>query len=211
MTPTNTTEAPATPLMTAGEFWDFCQLPENRNRWFELRRGKVVEMSRPTRKHGVVAANVAYELQTYCRRSGSGYIATNDSGVILEENPDTVVGPDVAFYTDATAYEDLHPKWGEEPLLVAVEVLSPNDKPSKVNEKVRDYLQNGVKLVWLLDPEERKVTIYRPAAALELLDDSGELVGGDVLPGFACRVADIFRLPSNPVPEPPAQPLPSPQ
>jgi Uma2 family endonuclease len=190
--------------MTAAEFWDYCQLPENRNRWLELHRGKVVEMSRPNRRHGVVATRIARRLDEYAERVGRGYVASNDSGVILEEDPDTVVGPVVAYYTDAADYAALHPKWGEEPPLVAVEVLSPNDKPSKVNEKVRDYLKNGVKLVWLLDPEEKKVTIYRPGSGLEFLDESGELSGGDVLPGFSCKVADIFRLPSNPVPPSPS-------
>jgi Uma2 family endonuclease len=197
MSPTNTAQAPATPLMTAAEFWDYCQLPENRNRWLELHRGKVVEMCRSTRKHGIVASNVSFELQTYSRRTGTGYIATNDSGVILEEDPDTVVGPDVAFYTDATNFADVHPKWGEEPPLVAVEVLSPNDKPSKVNEKVRDYLKNGVRLVWLVDPEEEKVTTYSATRPLELLDIHSELTGEDVLPGFMCKVSDLFRLPMN--------------
>jgi Uma2 family endonuclease len=184
-------------LMTAGQFWDYCQLPENQNRWLELVRGEVIEVPRPTRRHGVVALEIGYLLRKYVEQIGRGYVASNDSGVILEEEPDTVVGPDVAYYTDANTFDELHPKWGEEPPLLAVEVLSPNDKPSKVNEKIADYLRNGVKMVWLVDYENRKVTVYRPDRSLVVLSENHELFGDEVLPGFTCRVGDFFRLPGD--------------
>lgn len=193
-------------LMTADEFWEFCHRPENENRSLELIRGEVIELPRPTRKHGIVACRIAMLLQECVSRVGRGYIATNDSGVILEEDPDTVVGPDVAYYTDATTFDEVHPKWGEEPPLIAVEVLSPGDRPSRVNVKVADYLRNGVKRVWLVDYEDRKVTVYRPDRPLDVLGETAELTGDEVLPGFACRVGDLFRLPGErpPEPQPPA-------
>jgi Uma2 family endonuclease len=193
-------------LMTAEQFWDYCQLPENQNKWLELVRGEVIEVPRPTRRHGVVASNIDFVLKTYARRVRRGYVATNDSGVILEENPDTVVGPDVAYYTDARTFEELHPKWGKDPPLLAVEVLSPNDKTSRVNEKISDYLLNGVKLVWLVDYEERKITVYRPDRSLVVLKETAELTGGEELPDFNCSVAELFRLDSEEpqAPKPPA-------
>lgn len=197
MTPTAAPAPPAAKRMTAAEFWDFCHLPENRNRDFELVRGEVTEMPRPTRRHGVVALEAGYRLRMYAAQVGRGYVASNDSGVILEEDPDTVVGPDVAYYLDAATFDELHPKWGEDVPVLAVEVLSPNDKLSKVNGKVRDYLGSGVKVVWLVDYEERRVTVYRPDRTLEVFDAGGVLTGGDELPGLSVAVADLFKLPGE--------------
>lgn len=200
MTPTAAPAAPAARRMTTAEFWDFTHLPENRNRDFELIRGEVIEVPRPTKPHGVVSFRVGKYLDLYAESVGRGYVTTNDSGVILEEYPDTVVGPDVAYYTDAATFDELHPKWGETVPLLAVEVLSPNDKPSKISGKVRDYLSNGVKLVWVVDFEERLVTVYRPDRTLEQFTASGELLGGDELPGLVVKVADLFKLPGEPKP-----------
>lgn len=207
MSPTERAVAAPKKPMTADEFWEFCQRPENENKLFELIRGEVVELPRPNKKHGYLSGNIARVIGNYSFQVGVGYMTSNDTGVLLEEDPDTVVGPDVAYYTDANTFDELHPKWGEEPPVLAVEVLSPNDKMSRVNAKVRDYLANGVKLVWLVDPDERKVTVYRPDRSLDVLDESAELTGGDDLPGFTCRVADLFLMPGD---GPPPQPAPPP-
>ncbi len=194
MSPMNALVATPKPSMTADEFWDFCLLPENENRSFELIRGKVVEVSRPTKKHGIVSLNVGFVLKLYVRKTRKGYVVSNDSGVLLETDPDTVVGPDIAYFTDARTFAEVHPKWGEEPPVLAVEVLLPNDKPNKVNAKVRDYLKGGVKLVWLVDFEERTVCVYRPNRNLDVLVESDVLNGGEELPGFSCPVAELFLL-----------------
>ena len=75
--------------------------------------------------------------------------------MILERDPDTVRGPDVALYQDAERFADLYPKFGEVPPLLAVEILSPNDKAARVAAMIVDYLTHGVACVWLVDPEER--------------------------------------------------------
>jgi Uma2 family endonuclease len=79
-----------------------------------------------------------------------------------------------------------------------VEVLSPSDRTTQVNRKVSEYLQAGVKVVLLVDPEERAVTVYRPEHTLQLLRETDAISGGDELPGFSCRVADFFLLPGTP-------------
>jgi Uma2 family endonuclease len=192
--------------MTVDEFWEFVNRPENADRLFELRRGEVVELSRPTTLHGRVSFRVGYVLERYAEQSGVGYVVSNDAGVVLAETPGTVVGPDVAYFTDATSFDDIAPKWSEMPPLLAVEVLSPNDKPSKVNQKVQDYLQSGVKVVWVVDYEERNVTVFRPDRTHVVLKDDTELVGDPDLPGFSCSVSEFFRLPGQkpPAPPPPA-------
>lgn len=192
--------SPPTRLMTADEFWDFVHLPENEDRDFELIRGKVVEMSRPTLPHGRVCTNVGFELETWARRLGRGYVVSNDAGVSLEENPDSVLGPDVAYFSNGESFDELSPKWAESAPVLAVEVLSPNDRPGKINQKIAAYLRGGTKLVWLVDYEERTVTVYHPDRNFEIYKAGDELTCSEDLPGFTCRVADLFRLPGQPQP-----------
>jgi Uma2 family endonuclease len=183
--------------MTAEEFFDLVHRPENSNKWFELVRGQVIELPPPQKIHGFVSANSVLILGNYNHQRRKGYVTGNDSGVILERDPDTVRGPDAALYEDADRFEDLHPKYGEVPPRLAVEVLSPSDRADRITRKIMDYLNNGVDMVWLIDPENRTITVYRPDKGPRLLEENEELTGNDVLPGFRCLVADFFFLPQE--------------
>jgi Uma2 family endonuclease len=103
----------------------------------------------------------------------------------------------VALYEDAHKFSDLHPKYGEVPPLLAVEVLSPSDRLSGIISKVNDYLQSGVTLVWVVDPQNRDVTVFRPGKPAYTVVTSQELTGMEVLPDFHCRVANFFYLPAE--------------
>lgn len=187
---------PRTKLITADEFLAWCSRPENDDGHFELVRGEVIQTSAPTRIHGVVSANIACHLSSYCRMHG-GYITINDAGTLLERDPDTVRGPDVAYFTDAETFEDLHPKYGEHPPLLAVEVLSPNDRASKVLRKIDDYVNNGVLLVWLIDPEEKTVRISKAGELSKTLTADQEIDGSGVLPDFRCALSEFFKIPKH--------------
>jgi Uma2 family endonuclease len=73
-----------------------------------------------------------------------------------------------------------------------IEVLSPSDSRRKVAAKVAEYLASGSRMVWVVDPEDRNVTVYRQAAEGRILWEDATVSGEDVLPGFACRVAEFF-------------------
>lgn len=197
MAPANAVLEAPRKLMTVDEFWDFVNRPENADRMFELRRGEVIESSRPTRRHGAVVHNIDRILGNYVFDRGVGFVVAGDAGVILDENPAFVVGPDVAYFVGARRLDEVDPKWGDEVPVVAIEVLSPNDRLSEVNEKVEDYLSNGVKVVWLVDYEQKKVTVYRSEQSHTVLRAESELLCEPELPGFRCRVADLFRLPGD--------------
>lgn len=186
-----------TTRMTVDEYWEFVNRPENADRFFELRKGKVIELSRPTTLHGIVAANIGTDLTNYARKVRKGFVTVNDAGVVLEEKPGTVVGPDVAYFVGIKRFEDVPPKWSDRPPVLAVEVLSPNDKPGKVTRKVDDYLNGGVKVVWVVDYEERNVTVYRPGRQHAVVDEDAEVSGDPELPGFACPVDQFFILPED--------------
>jgi Uma2 family endonuclease len=136
-------------------------------------------------------------LELYARGVGKGFVVTNDSGVVLAEDPDTVLGLGVAYFTDVNRFEDITPKWAEVPPTLVAEIRSPNDKPISLIAKIGDYLKNGVKVVWLVDYEERTVAVFRPDVTPEVFSEAQELTGGSELPGFSCRVSELFRLPGD--------------
>lgn len=205
MIPSDPAVAAPKKRMTANEFWEFVHRPENETRSFELRKGEVVELSRPTVPHCRICSRISYLIEKYAEGVSRGYVLTNDPGVLLEEDPDTVVGPDVSYFTDVNTFEELTPKWAETPPILVVEVRSPNDRPNTLIAKARDYLNGGVKLVWLVDYEERSVSVFRPDRTPEVISELQELTGGDEIPGFSVRVAEFFRMPGDPrsPPQPP--------
>src|SRR3954451_21880275 len=131
-------------LLTAEEFFTWCSRPENRDRHFELERGRVVEVSRPGELHGVVCANVIRVLNSYVRQRRKGYVCANDTGIIWEHDPDIVRGPDVIFYDVVRSFAELNPKYSEEVPHLAVEVLSPTDRITAVTRRITQFLDWGV-------------------------------------------------------------------
>ncbi len=177
-------------LMTAEEFLT----ADLGDEVFELVRGEVISLPPAMPNHGLICATIAYLLVDYGRRSGVGYVFTNDSAVVTERDPDTVRGPDLSFYREdrwprAQVGESLPPV---APTLV-VEVYSPGNRRGQVLQKVDEYLQAGIPLVWVVYPKNRTVAIYRaldePPAVLQA---SQCIEGLPELPGFTRLVADLF-------------------
>jgi Uma2 family endonuclease len=183
--------------MNAEQFFDWCNRPENRDRHFELERGQVVERPLSGERHGFVCASVGAVLANSTFERRKGYVCCNDTGLILERDPDTVRGPDVVLYNQAQRYDDLNPRYADHPPTLAVEVLSPNDKWGKVTRRITQFLGRGIPVVWLVDPEGRSVTVYRPNQLPQVFEGSDELVGDPEVPGFRCRVAEFFYLPGE--------------
>jgi Uma2 family endonuclease len=183
-----------TQLLTADEFFDFVMRAENQGKHFELEKGRVVEVSRPGERHGIICANVTTFLNLYVRQRKRGYVLCNDAGIILERDPDTVKGPDVSYFEDSRRYADMNPKLTENVPALAVEVWSPTDRPGKMSRRIQQFFRGGVRMVWILDPEERDVTVHRPGKDEEVFDATQEIVVEDVLPEFRCRVSDFFYV-----------------
>jgi Uma2 family endonuclease len=183
----------ATRLLTAEEFYEWAHRPENRDKVCELERGEIVQMSRPGKRHGLICANVVRILGNFLAQRKKGYLCSNDTGVVVERDPDTVRGPDVLLFEDAERFEQVEEKYGEQPPLLAVEVLSPNDSMGKVRRRVREQFRFGTRRVWVLDPDAR--IVYRQGNEDRLVEETEELSDEEVLPGFRCRVADFFVLP----------------
>jgi Uma2 family endonuclease len=99
-----------TRLLTADEFYEWANRPDNRGRHFELERGEVVEIPPPGKYHGFVCSAVSRILGVFGVQRKKGYPCSNDAGMIVEKGPDTVRGPDVSFYEDDQTAENMERK-----------------------------------------------------------------------------------------------------
>ena len=184
-------------LMTAEEFFDFANRPENRDRHFELVKGKVVKVSRPGDRHGSICAIISYILVGYTRAIKRGHATTNDTGIVLERDPDTVRGADVALYLEKVRYRQLKLKYEQKMPKLVVEVLSPNDRQGKMQKRINKFLEKGVAMAWLIDPEAETLTIFQPNKQPIVLERDEEVSGLKALPDFHCKVADFFVMPGE--------------
>jgi Uma2 family endonuclease len=190
-----------TTRLTVEEFWEWSIRPENQDRRCELENGEIIDMPSPGELHGIVCFLVAHLLGAHLFRIGRGHICINDTGLVVARDPATVRGPDVMVFLEPFSLDRASRRWVERLPQLVVEVLSPSDQAGRVNRRVVQYLNRGVPLIWLVDPELRTVTTYRPGQQMQVLDETDELSGSDALPEFRCRVAELFALPGGPAPE----------
>ena len=160
---------------------------------YELVAGELKRMTPAGWRHGAVAGRLHGKLDHYVEEHELGTVFTAETGFLLRRNPDTVRAPDIAFIHKhnfpAALPEDSF--WPGAPDL-AVEVVSPNDTIREIEERVRAWLDAGTKMVWVVNPKWRTVSVHRSATDPTTLTEKDELTGGDVVPGFRCRVRDVF-------------------
>jgi len=118
---------------------------------------------------------------------------TAETGFRLESNPDTVRAPNVAFIEADRAAEADTPKFIPVPPDFCAEVLSPNDRATEVAEKVHWWLDHGVRLVRVVDPENETVTAYERGGGVRINHRDDTIEGGDVFPGLALPVDRLFK------------------
>ena len=159
---------------------------------YELIDGELITMTPAGGRHGQTTLAVGTILRTHVKQKGVGLIVSNDTGVLTEKDPDTVLAPDLAYWTRQRLPE-MPEGFVEVPPDLAVEVVSPSDSQSYVHRKVLHYLDHGVALVWVVDPKTRTVTVYRSRRDVCILGEAEQIAGGDILPGFSCRVGEFFE------------------
>lgn len=112
----------------------------------------------------------------------------------MSRDPDTVRILDASFVrVDRLPPPEQRRRFIELAPDLDVEVVSPSDSANDVQAKVREYLDAGVQLIWVVHPVHRTVTVYSADRTAHVLYDDDSLTGGDVLPGFRVRVAEIFE------------------
>jgi Uma2 family endonuclease len=183
--------ATVTELLTAEEF---LQMGGN-GPPLELVRGKIVPMNQPNFEHGTFCFKIAYRLGRFLETNDLGHITTNDSGIITERNPDTVRGPDIAFFS----YTRLPREYGRTkkypPVApdIAIEVLSPSDEWKEVLNKVGEYLIAGVSVVCVVDPQNDEVRLYFPDRPEQVLSRIDRLTFPSILPGFELSLSNLLN------------------
>jgi Uma2 family endonuclease len=176
-------------LMTARDLYK--HPPDER---CELVRGELSMMSPSGAEHGGITINLSLLLAAHVKKHKLGAVLGAETGYVLTRNPDTVRGADISFIRASRIPATGLPKsfWIGAPDL-AVEVMSPDDRPAEVATKVDDYLAAGALLVWVVNPKRKTITVYQPMESPRTLRSSEMLDGGNVLPGFKCKVAKTFE------------------
>lgn len=169
---------------------EFERLPDEVSR-LELVRGHVIREPPAGFEHGGIAAQIATCLNTYVRQHALGKVLTGEPGFVLFDDPPTVRAPDVAFVArdrlpaDPRGFARLAPD-------LAVEIVSSSNTLSEIQDKVFDYLEAGARIVWVVEPRGRTVTIYRSREEIRILTSNQEIEGAEVLPGFRIEVSEFF-------------------
>lgn len=180
--------ATVTRPMTADEFFG---MPHDHLR-HELIRGEVRSMPLHGALHGEAAVHVGARIHRHVddHRLGATVVA---SGFHIERDPDTVLAADVAFVRAERVAEIREPD-GYPPFApdLAVEIAEPGDSAAAIDEKTRSWLAAGARMVWNAFPDPRTVRVDRPGVPPVTLREDDEIDGADVLPGFRCRVVDLF-------------------
>jgi Uma2 family endonuclease len=160
---------------------------------YELVKGELIKEPPAGNIHGNRAMRLGWRLARHAESNDLGVVFAAETGFRLSTNPDTVRAPDVAFVarTRIEAAGEFDGFWPGAPDL-AVEVLSPGDSYTDVEEKVAEYLDAGTRAVWVVDPRRRTITVYRALTDIAILTENNTLEGRDILPGFSCPVAEIF-------------------
>lgn len=179
----------ATKLVTADELF---RMPNNAYR-LELIEGEVRQMSPGGGAHGYVGIEIASRLANFARQHDLGCVIGAETGYVIDRHPDTVLAPDVSFLTKQQIAKSGIPDafYPSAPALV-VEVVSPNDTAEEVDDKMRRWFAAGVELGWVIYPKGRTVTVYRGLSDIRVLKGDDTLDGGNVVPGFNCRVGELF-------------------
>ena len=173
---------------------DLLRMPHGKGFRHELVRGKLRTMAAAGHTHGSVIMNLAIPLGQYIMANDLGRIYAAETGFKLEEGPDTVLAPDVAFVRRERAERvaDGEGFWPGAPDL-AVEVVSPSDRYSEVQEKVLAWLDAGTQMVVVVSPQDRAVTVYRSRTDVVVLGQDATLDGKDVVPGWSMPVRPLFE------------------
>ena len=159
----------------------------------ELVRGEVRRMSPTGLEHGAICAEIGAALWNFVKERKLGVVFAAETGLVVETNPDSVLGADSAFVSAErlAGVENLEKFVPFAPDL-AVEVLSPSNTVREMDEKIDLYFGAGSRIVWIINPKRRTVSVYTAPLEVKILSERDTLEGGDVLPGFSYELSKLF-------------------
>ncbi|MHB8629046.1 MAG: Uma2 family endonuclease [Aggregatilineales bacterium] len=169
------------------EFEKIVALPENVDRRLEFIGGEIVEVV-SNNFASQIAALILVEIGSYNKQHDLGYITSAEGGYKVSGED---YMPDIGFISKARQPKRSHDTWNPLAPDLAVEVVSPTDRASKIAIKVANYLNAGT-LLWYFYPDEQEINVYEPGQPVKTLGINDTLDGGKVLPGFKLALKDIF-------------------
>ena len=156
---------------------------------YEYVKGVLIPMPPTSGEHGDISSNVNWYLDSHVRENQLGRVYTSDTGFRIGER---VLMPDIAFVSSARLPDDRRKAFSIPPDL-AIEIVSPTDIHYNVIEKAFAYLDAGTRLVWIIEPVGKTVTVYRSQTDIKTLTIDDTLSGEDIVEGFSCQVAELFE------------------
>jgi Uma2 family endonuclease len=159
----------------------------------ELIRGEIIHMAPAGAEHGGVVADATLRVAGHVKKHRLGRVYGAETGFIIARNPDTVRAPDVAFVRTERLPKQPRRGYFDGAPDLAIEVVSPNDTMSEVKAKVDEWLAAGTVSVWVIDPPNRLLEVYRHAQPVLQYRMGDELRDEPALPGFSLRVAELFE------------------
>jgi Uma2 family endonuclease len=162
---------------------------------YEIVAGQPEEKAMGGARHGGIGARLLIRLGSYAEAHRLGGVYGPDTSFQIGPNERL---PDVAFVAADRIPPEGEPEgmWPFAPDL-AVEILSPTDLHEKVSGKVREYFAAGVQQVWLISPQYKTVTIYQSPTQVRMLTEDDELISDEIVPGFRCRLHELFQTPAR--------------
>lgn len=176
-----------THLMTVEEL---AQLPDD-SMCHELIKGELLTMPPPGDEHGAVTMNLTGPLFNHVKAHKLGVLRAAETGFKLESDPDTVLAPDIAFIAHDRVGDRI-PGYRDGAPDLAVEVMSQWDSRPKAARKAALWLELGARSVWVVNPRQRTVEVWRTDRERKLFHAADELVD-DTVPGFRIKVSEIFE------------------
>ena len=193
---TVTTQTAAPPKRMTAD--DLLAMPDS-GKGYELVDGRLVEKAMGS-KSSAVNRRTSTHLGNFVNENNLGEVFDSECGYqCFPHDPNRVRKPDVSFVRQGRLPDGEPPDgWFRVPPDLAVEVISPKDRVQKLNEKLADYRSVAVPLVWIVDQKTRTVVVQTAGESTQrLLQESDLLDGGDVLPGFSIKVAELFPPPGE--------------
>jgi len=178
-----------TPLITGEELFAMGDIGP-----CELIDGRIVPMSPTGGKHGLLELHLGSALHHFVQEHNLGWVMTGEVGIYTRRNPDRVRGADVAFLASERWPDGPADGFLESAPDLVVEIMSPNDRWQDVRQELVEYFAIGVRWVWIVEPENQTVLVFRSTTDMQQYGLNDMLVGEGVLEGFTLTVASLFAL-----------------
>lgn len=160
----------------------------------ELIDGVIVRMSPTGGIHGFLESRLDRRLGAFVEDTKAGWCLVGEIGIYIRHDPDRIRGTDLAFWSYAKLPDGPPAGFIEVAPDLVVEILSPTDSWADMRQKIDDYFSIGVGTLWIVDPEEETVFVYRSAAQRTALRSGDTLAGTGPLSGFALPIDDLFAF-----------------